>query len=147
MDSTQPVETLELFLVRHFFLRNLSRNDNDSFAWKNLFCGYIEELLPTHKRLSGPRQCLPVLWTTGDATLTRFAAINWRTREFFSGDIEDFIPVFSKIPDASFINENELIAQAAMIVERAGNSIGGGTYTWNGQYEHSLSLMAQPWAC
>ena len=103
-----------------FFLRDLAKRENE---WKNLFCGTIEELLPIHKRLSGPRQCLPVLWTNGDATLTRFPAINWRAREFSSEEISDFISAFANSQDLSYINENELIAQAAMVVEWAGSSI------------------------
>ena len=74
-------DTRRCFWSVIFFLRHLSRYETE---WKGLFCGMVEELLPLRKRLSGPRQCLPVLWTTGDAALTRFAAINWRTREFFS---------------------------------------------------------------
>ena len=91
-------------------------NGNACFSewWKNP---------PTNKRLYGPRQCLPVLWTTGDATLTRFSSINWRTREFFSGDVSDFISASQRTPEETFINENELIAQAAMVVEWPGNSI------------------------
>ena len=88
-----------------------------------LFCGMVEELLPSHKRLSVPRQCLPVLWTTGEATLTRFAAINWRTRGFFSGNVSDFISAFRRTPDDTFINENELVAKAAMVVDWDGKSI------------------------
>ena len=42
--------------VIFFFLRNLPRSENESFTWANLFFGSIEELLPTHKRLSGHRQ-------------------------------------------------------------------------------------------
>ena len=80
-------------------------------------------LLPIHKRLSGPTQFLPILWTAGDATLTRFAAINWGTREFFSDPVRDFISPFQQITQEPFTNENELIAQASMIVERAGSSI------------------------
>ena len=62
-----------------FFLRDLSKRENGRV---NLFFGKVGELLPIHKRVSGPRQCLPVLWTAGDVILTRFASINWRTREF-----------------------------------------------------------------
>ena len=106
-----------------FFLRNLSRRENEAPTWENLFCGSIGELLPIHKRLSGHRQCLPALWTTGYATLARFSAINWRARESFSENIADFISAFANSSDATYINENELIAQAAMVAEWAGNSI------------------------
>ena len=56
--------------------------------------GTIGELLPIHKRLSGPLYCLPASRATGDATLARFSAISWRIREFFAGGISDFISVF-----------------------------------------------------
>ena len=88
-----------------------------------MFCGAIGELLPIHTRLSGPRQCLPALWATGDETLARFDATNWRTREFFSENIADFDSVFANSPDDTYINENELMAQAATIAEWGGNTI------------------------
>ena len=104
-----------------FFLREMALKHQE--VWTNLFKGHLEELLPVHKRISGPTQCLPILWTTGDATLTRFAAINWRTREFFSEPVKDFIAPFQRVMHDPCINENELVAQAAMIVEWAGKSI------------------------
>ena len=81
-----------------FFLRNLPRRENESFTWRNLFFGPIDELLPIHKRLSGPRQYLPALWTTGDATITRFSEINWRTREFFPENIADLFRCLLTLP-------------------------------------------------
>lgn len=84
-DSTEPWirrirwEHWRCFWSVVFFLRNLSKREDGR---RNLFCGTIEELPPIRERLSGPRQCLPALWATGDATLTRFASINWRALEF-----------------------------------------------------------------
>ena len=104
-----------------FFLREMALNYQD--VWANLFKGHIEELLPVHKRISGPTQYLPILWTTGDATSTRFAAINWRTREFFSEPVQNFVAPFQLVMREPCINENEWIAHAAMIVEWSGNSI------------------------
>ena len=104
-----------------FFLRVMVSNHQD--GWGNLFKGHIGELLPVHKRIPGPTPCLPNLWTTGDATLTRLAAINWRTREFFSEPVRNFTAPFQRVLHEPCIDENELIAQAAIIVEWAGNSI------------------------
>ena len=94
-------------------------------VWVNLPNGHLEELLPARKRISGPTQGLPILWTTGDAALTRFPAINWRTMEFFSESVRDFIAPFQRITHDPCSNENELIAQAAIIAEWSGNSIKG----------------------
>ena len=80
-------------------------------------------MLSIRKRISGPTQCLPILWTTGNSTLTRFAAINWRARQFFSEPIQDFITPFQRVFHDPCINENELVAQSGMIVKWAGRSI------------------------
>ena len=68
-------------------------------------------------------QCLPILWATGDATLTRFGAINWRTREFFSEPVAGFIAPFRRIPHDHCIDEDELALHAAVIAEWSGSSI------------------------
>ena len=116
----QSMGRLALFSVCYFLP---SRNvDIEARRMGKLSQGEIGEPLPVRRRISGPTQCLPILWTTGDATLTRFSAISWRTREFFSDPLRDFIAPSQRILHARCINENDLSAQAAMIVERSGNS-------------------------
>ena len=73
---------LGLLMVCNLLLRNLPTGVTDR---GDLFRCQIEELCPLNKRLYGPRQCLPVLWTTWGAALKRFVAINWRTRGFSLG--------------------------------------------------------------
>ena len=77
-----------------FPLRNLPIYETELV---NFFAVRSGGLSPLHKRLSGPIQWLPVLWTTGDATLTRCASTNWRTREFSPEEISQFIPTPSTI--------------------------------------------------
>ena len=89
-------------------------------------------LLPLRKRLPVHSQRLPVLWTTGDATIFRRDAISWRTRKFFSELIDDFISPFQRVQNEPRINENELIA-----LGHHGCGMGWvvdlrRTYPWNG---------------
>ena len=59
-----------------------------------MLTGQMARLLPLHGAISGPRQTIPILWTSGDAALNRIGAINWRTREFFAQHPHDLIEPF-----------------------------------------------------
>ena len=73
------------------FIRQITENDED---WKRMFTGQMSRLLPLHESLSGPQQTVPILRTSGDATMNRIGAINWRTREFFVENPDDLIEPF-----------------------------------------------------
>ena len=85
--------------------------------------GHLEELLPIQERLPGPTQRLPIIWDAGDSALSRFAAIKWRTREFFSGPVGGLISPFQLVLRAPCVDENELISHSATIAEWYGSSI------------------------
>ena len=61
------------------FARQIAAREED---WARMFTGQMTRLLPIHEALSGPRQTIPILWTSGDAAHNRIGAFNWRTREF-----------------------------------------------------------------
>ena len=70
---------------------------SDVADWVRMFPGSMARLLPLHLALSGPRQAIPILRTSGAATPARIWGVNWRKREFFVENTDELSgPFFYK---------------------------------------------------
>ena len=105
---------LALFRAGYLFLRNIDTIEN---AAPSIFSGHVGKLLPLRMRLSGHAQRLPILWNTGDDTLTMFPDINRRSVGFFSEPVDEFVSHFQRISHNQCVNGNEHISYAAMAAD------------------------------
>lgn len=74
------VEVWMSFFNAMTLTRSLAESDDD---WPLLFQCSLERLQVMHGRLSGIVENPYAVWTSGDATLSRMAGINWRSKEYF----------------------------------------------------------------
>ena len=85
-----------------------------------MFPGQTTRLLPLHLALSDPRRSIPILWTSGDATLNRIGGINWRTHEFFVGSPAELTEPFLGIRHKGHISDYEYLVEIDSILLRGG---------------------------
>ena len=85
-----------------------------------MFTGHMTLLLPLREAISGPRQTIPILWTSGGATLNRIGDINWRAIEFFVENINDLTEPFSGLRPKGFIPDFEYLAELGSVLLRGG---------------------------
>ena len=97
--------------VAHFH-RQLASGEED---WARMLPGQMKRLLPLHLALPGHRQTIPILWTSGDATLGRIGCINWRTREFFVEKPDELPEPFLGIRPKGRISDFEYIVAIGSI--------------------------------
>ena len=74
-----------------------------------MFTGQMARLLPVHESLSGPSRTIPILWTSGDATLSRIGAINGRTRGFPVESPDDLTEPFLGLRHNGLISDYEYL--------------------------------------
>ena len=86
------MEALVAFWRVIHFARQLASDSQKSLR---LFGGDMANLLPTRRMISGPRQVVLILWTSGDAPLSRIRWINWARLGYYLGNpnllIEPFL--------------------------------------------------------
>ena len=67
----------------------------------------MTQLLPLRSALSGPRQAIPILRTSGDVILSKIGRINWRAREFPPGAMGELTESFYDTPHKGRITDYE----------------------------------------
>ena len=109
-------------LIAH--VRKLSTNPE---TWNALFEGKLERVISIPKRIGHPRGKSAVIWTTGDAVLDKFAAINWERSEFMLENADEFLDEIIDAHRRKLICDTEQLAATSIVV------------AWS--CEHSLLLM------
>ena len=111
--------------------------------------GQLSRSLPLRRELSGPRQAIPILRTSGDAALHRIGGINWTNLELFLGNQNGLIGSFSgRMPKAD-ISDFEYLVEIGTALLRDGEDARGIVINLTGDMSalcgmHGSRILAGP---